>query len=324
MKKILSLFVASSLIVAALSGCAFMSRKNSLDELANAYTAENYYEDQQKEVEALIAEYTERINASSDKDEIKKLEEEALEKINAVYTKDHIESLKSDAEEVMALVKGKILPYQQVRELLPKVKELSTSDNYAELDTAVTSLKALLDDASEKMVYQYDFNDVKFDVEAVYSEEEGIPTITLNFKDDVNSLGIKNDSQEYFQVSLSTICHTSVLNPSVDRMLSYNGMLFNDAVVAFCGDDGQFYVQSPEKARCEQDGNSYKLHLMTPEMKEVLDSDSETFVNSDNVETNRDNGDEDPINYVSVLVSNPSNFNQGNNFAERLTWIVIL
>lgn len=313
-------------MLSVFSGCNKADpKKDSLDAIAASYSANTYYDDEQKEVDKIVDDYTKKIEAAEGEEEIKKLEKEAIEKIAEIYTKDKIDGIKADGEEALALVKGKILPYQQIRELIPKVTDLLESGDYVNAEEAIAGLKALLDSTSDKIVYSYDYNGVSFDVEIAYSLEDGSPVVTCTYPNALTELGINSANREGFQISMSTICCSSVLNPQVDKMLSYVAMLFSDAFEAYCGEDAQFYIGTPEKARCEVNGNTYKFNLCTPEMKETLFSDSETYINSDGIETQRDTGDENPVNYVTILLTDPSNMNDGGDtLADNLTWIVLL
>ena len=325
MKKILSLFIAAAIFTAALTGCASKTRQTALDAIKDSYASSSYYDAEQKEVDAIVADYTKQIEEAKDDETINKLQAEAIEKITAIYTKDKIDGIKADGEEALKLVKGKILPYQQVRELLTKVNELLKGTDYAAMEDGISELKALIDSASDKATYHYEHNGVSFDSEIAFSSEDNSPVITLTFPDNLSELGLNSANSEAFQVSMSTICSSSVLNPQVEKMLSYVAMLFTDSLIGFSGEDGRFYLDKPECARCEVNENTYKFNILSPELKEVFSSGSETYINSDGEEVKRDSGDENPIDYVTILVSDPSTIDHaGETLADNLTWIVIL
>ena len=240
-----------------------------------------------------------------------------------------MKSLKAEGEEWLGQLtgnqlKGKLLPYQQLSELVPRVERLLDSDEYADLESAVRELKEYLTSASEKAVYEYDKDGLKFSFEVAYSEEDGIPVLTYTFNDSYRNYAFDEDKNDDIAIAMSTICHSSPFSPEVERMVSYNGLFFTKTFAAYCGDKGDYYIDKPQLARCEIDENTYKVKVCTPEQKEILLSDSETFINSDGVETKRDNGETGVMNYITILEQDPSNFESGNCLADRLTWIVLL
>ena len=325
MKKILSFLLASAIILSVFTGCVTFVRKQSVNAIKKSYSDSSYYEREQKEIDALVDEYTQKIEEAKDKDEIKQLEAEAIEKIGAIYSKDKIDAVKSDAEEALKLVKGKILPYQDLRKCITNVKDLIDTENYAELEEAVAEFKNLLDSASDKKVYHCQYDSVTFDMEASFALEDNSPVVTLSFPDELSKLGLNSGNNEVMQVSMSTICNSSALNPQVDKMLSYVAIIFTDEFTAYCGEDAKFTVETPDKARCEVDGNTYKFNLCSPEQKETLYSGSATYINSDGLEVNRDSGDDSPVDYVTFMIFDPSNWDDvGNTLADNLTWILIL
>ena len=325
MKKTLSLLIVLCLMVAVFSGCAGKTRTEAIDAIATTASSNAYYEKQQKEVDAVADEYTKKIEEAKDDEVIESLKEEAIEKISVIYTKNQIDSIKSECEEALKLVKGKILPYQEIRELLPKVKALlDTDSNFPELEAAVNDLKTLLAGVSEKASFECTNGGVPFSFEVEYSEENGMPMLTYHFADDVKKCGVKQKDYQIFAASMATVCHSSILNPTVAKMASYITFGFNDEMVVFCDEKGdRMYENAPQLARCQINGNDYQFTILTDEQKAILDSDSDEFSNSDGEVTKRDSGDEDPVNYITVMISYPSKA-KGSNLAERLTWVIVL
>lgn len=325
MRKLFTLLFAAALMMICLTGCMSTLREDSLAAIADSYSSDNYLEAQQQEIEGLVAEYTEKINASSDKDEIGKLKDECIDRIKGIYTKETVERIKADAVQSLQLVRGKILPYQEARTLIANVKERMEGDDYDGLEAAVKELNEFTAGVSDTVTYESFNKSVPFSFEAAYSEQDGLPVITYRFSDDVKKCGVLDSSKKIFAISQASICQSSILNPTVKKMVSYSSFGFNDKVVVYCGEDSsRMYENAPHLSRCTVSGNTYQLVLCTNEQKEVLNGDSEVFINSDGEETKRDSGDEDPINYIIIMVWDPANPHKGSTLADRVTWAVIL
>ena len=86
MKKLLTVIIVVSLMLTVLSGCS-KARSEALDEIAKSCSDSTYYDREQKEVDALVDEYTKKINDAKDDREINKLKDEAIGKISEVYSK---------------------------------------------------------------------------------------------------------------------------------------------------------------------------------------------------------------------------------------------
>jgi hypothetical protein len=324
MKKIMLFLISLALTLTIFTGCENKAKQASLDAIADSYASNSYYDEEQKEIDAIVSDYTSKIEEAKSDEDIKKLEEEAIEKIGSVYTKEKIDGIRADAEEALKMVKGKILPYQQVRELLPKVKELIGTNQYAELEAAANDLKTLMAGVSEKASFECSNDGVPFSFEVEYTEENGLPKLTYHFSDDVKKCGVKQSNHQILSVSMATICHSSILNPTVDKMASYTIFGFNDEMIVYCGEESdRMYENAPQLARCQINGNDYQFTVFTEEQKATLESDSDEFTNSDGVVTKRDSGDEDPVNYIAVLVSYPSK-PKGSTYADRLTWVIVI
>ena len=323
MKKLFTLLIAAALTVASLTSCAGMSRKSALDEIAKSYSVEDYYETQQREVEALVAEYTKKINASSDKDEMQTLQDECIEKIKDIYTKDGIEDSKKEAEVCLGLVKGKILPYQDTVEAMKNVKDLLSTENYDELRTAVDAMTALLDGNPESAVFHYKVEDTTFDVEASYSlNAEGLPVVTLKSSKEWNDIGFIDDASSMFELGL--LPNTSLEGVSVERMLSCVAFEFSKNGANYLGEAWKG-SKDPAEARCTfVDDKTIEVQVVTQEQWESFQSGAATYLNSDGEEINRDGGFKDAIDYIMILESDPSNSTENKTMADRVVWIVVL
>lgn len=326
MKKILTCLLAAALITASLSGCVGSVREDTINELDTSYQADEYYAEQQKEIDDIIAEYSDKINNSSSKDEIAKLKDECIEKINDVDKKEAaLEKAKTNAEEALASVKGLLLPYKETSAALTTLNEkYEAMENPAEINAAADELKAIVEAASTVAVYKYDINGISFDVEVKYSVNgEGIPVATLKSTAKWSELDFTGE--DYTMFEFAAMLNTSIDQPSIERMLSCNAFSIRSGKTINYLDESFVPSSNPSKARMKVvDEYTYEVEILTSKQLEALNSDSETFTNSDGITTDRNADYKNPLDYIIIAQFNGSNSGDEYTFTDRILWAVIL
>lgn len=333
MKKMIAVLTAVVVFSISLAACG--EKRNPydkyLDEINAAYLSEDYLEEQQSEVEAIIDDYSERIKQASDDNERESLKNECMEKMAEIDKKDLAEA-KLRAEAFFDSMKCVIMPYQTSVEY---ASELRYTYGYAttaeQINAAIDKLESIVADCSDSTSASISLGGVTFDVTFTCSlDDEGLPVVESKCSQDWASLKLKNNTffglrfyafadgnikdREIFNqhmvdnsVCKETLCKrvdvyypglVSVINRACNVKLQDNMMY---TVIDGSNDGKDNYYDDPQQASFGfTDASTIRADIITKEQLDVIQSDSETYVNAYGATVSRGNTNGNDADFIAV------------------------
>ena len=218
MKKMLSV-VLSILLLGSLFSCA-KEEKDYSQEFRQLYTADEYYEEQQQEIEAIVKEYAEKLQTADESKDMKadqktaaadEMKSEFAEKISEIDKKDMVDA-KKYAEEFFAYTKTLILPYEIYHEYLKeKYNYYDGAKTAEEIVSAVDKMKKALRNASGSLDFDVQYKNSPFHLNIKCGiNSAGYPELTFTSDKEWSSLKIPNNG--FFSISVSTILNQDCKN----------------------------------------------------------------------------------------------------------------
>ena len=311
MKKVLALLTAGLLLSASLTACGEEPYEKYLVELNEAYSSEDYLEEQQDEIEAIINDYSEKIKQATDDDERESLKTECIEKMAEIDKKDLAEA-KLRAAAFFERMKTVLMPYETS---VDYYVELQFSYNYAttaaQINAAIDKMENIVADCSDSTSASITLGGRTFDVTFKCSlDDEGIPVVECKCSQDWASLNLDNNTffglrfyafadgnikeRDIFSQHMvdNTVCQeilckradvyskgiVSLMNRACNVTMKDNMMY---TVIDGSNEGAEQYYDDPEQAGFSfTDASTIRASIITKEQLDVIQSDSDTYLNA--------------------------------------------
>lgn len=212
MKKAL-LFLLSACMMISVMSCGAAEEKDYTEEFRQMYSADDYYEEQQQQIEALVKEYADQLQAvDTDKDKkadaktaaAEQLKTEFEAKISEIDKKDMVD-VKKSAEEFFDSVKTYVFPFEPFAKYkTTKHNEYDTVSLASSKAKAIKDLKKVVAGTSDSVNVKLYYNNMPFTVNIkCVMNSEGLPELV--FKSDVPWSDVKMANNSFFGIDVFTM-----------------------------------------------------------------------------------------------------------------------
>lgn len=312
LRKIIALALTLALMLTCLVGCTGANK--AIKEIGASYVQDEYYPEQLEEIDAIISDYTARINEAKNKEEVEALKAECLAAIDTVELKQEaMDNAAAELEEFYRSVSLKVLPYdaamqyaQLKYELAPQLDSPKTA---GDIRKAIASMNEIVGEYTNTASCELTKGGMTLGFDVEYTiDEDGNAIIDLSCSENWDEFaGL--EAADTFYIVTATYTETSLDWPNPDHMIGWNKIytgFYFEHLTYHCEEHALNHMLDADPAYGRVtlvDENTMSLLVAPSELIEKATDDSETFITPHGKELPRVDGFAEINNdFISVTI----------------------